>query len=611
MPGIYGIISQKPAQECHDLVTSMARCLMHEPFYVSGTHSVPDMGVYGGWAVPEDSFAAGQTFSNEQKDIALLFSGECFKDHAEGTDLGQERRTPARNSGDWLVHHYEQEGNRFFEQLNGLFSGLLIDKRERKAFLFNDRYGVERIYWHRTDDAFYFASEAKALLRILPELRAFDGEGVAQFLNYGCTLDWRTLFRGVELLPGASVWSFENGKCHKRKYFSPATWETQSGLSVKSFESEFQETFKRVLPRYFESAPRIGISLTGGLDSRMIMACLPQNVEQPVCYTFAGREGRLLDARLAARAAKACGLEHHILRIGPDFFSDFASHADRTVYVTDGCFGILGSHEIYLNKQAHELAPVRITGNYGSEVLRGMSTFKRIGLSSHLFDPAFGHSVDAQAQALIKKHPVTFAAFQEIPWNLFGSLAACRSQLSFRTPYLDNELVALAYRAPAAFRKSPLPALHLLERNDSVLAAIPTDMGLGGNWGLGSLWRRLAAKATFKLDYFSNEGLPHMLSPLDKVLNDLNSRKVLVGHHKYLRYRSWLRKELAHYLRDSLAVCGQSPFWNAEFVRGLAERHIAGRSNYIREINAVLTLSAVERTLLRATPEHCGQELSL
>ena len=119
----------------------------------------------------------------------------------------------------------------------------------------------------------------------------------------------------------------------------------------------------------------------------MIMACRPQTSETPVCYTFSGERGRTLDDRVAGRVAEACGLEHRLLRIGPDFFSDFASHADRTVYITDGCCGVSGAHEIYMNAQARELAPVRLTGNFGSEVFRGVSTFKPIGLSPKLFNP--------------------------------------------------------------------------------------------------------------------------------------------------------------------------------------------------------------------------------
>ena len=200
-------------------MSAMARCMMHEPFYVSGTYFTPELGIYAGWVAHKSSFAARQVFFNEPKDIAIVFSGECFLDSHVGTDLVQNGHQIDERKSGWLAHLYEEQGEKFFEKLNGLFSGLLIDHKLQKAFLFNDRYGVERLYWHETEDSVYFASEAKALLRVLPTLRAFDEEGVAQFVTYGCILEGRTLFRGIDLLPGGSLWSFKTAIA-KGKYFS-------------------------------------------------------------------------------------------------------------------------------------------------------------------------------------------------------------------------------------------------------------------------------------------------------------------------------------------------------------------------------------------------------
>ena len=88
----------------------------------------------------------------------VLMSGECVAD------------------ADWpcIAELYSDEGDSFVSRLNGLFSGLLIDRQRSRALLFNDRYGLERLYFHETSDALYFASEAKALLRVLPELREFE-----------------------------------------------------------------------------------------------------------------------------------------------------------------------------------------------------------------------------------------------------------------------------------------------------------------------------------------------------------------------------------------------------------------------------------------------------
>ena len=276
MPGIAGIISLKPAGECQRSVRCMLDSMEHERFYISGTHFEPDMGVYGGWVTMDGSFAASQVFFNEERNIALIFSGECFLDTEIEAQLKQKGHDVGKNKAEWLVHLYEEENDQFVARLNGFFAGLLVDRRSGRVILFNDRYGLDRLYVHESAEAVYFASEAKALLRVLPKLREFDPEGVAQFLTFGCTLEGRTLFRNVQLLPAASLWSFEGQNCRKGNYFSAESWEAQQPLSAESFISEFEQTFKRILPRYFESEQRIGISLTAGLDTRMIMACLPK-----------------------------------------------------------------------------------------------------------------------------------------------------------------------------------------------------------------------------------------------------------------------------------------------------------------------------------------------
>jgi asparagine synthase (glutamine-hydrolysing) len=609
MPGIAGIISRRPPAECERSVKTMTATMRHESFHATGGFSAPESGVYAGWVAHENSFAADQVFFNDPKDIALVFSGECFPEPETKIRLKRNGQGLAADRGGWLVPLYEEQGEKFFGGLNGLFSGLLIDQRRDKVFLFNDRFGMERIYWHETADAFYFATEAKALLRILPELRAFDGEGVAQYLGVGCPIGCRSLFRGVQMLPGGALWTFENGKCRREKYFSPDDWESQPALPAEDFESRFQETFKSILPGYFESASRIGLALTGGFDTRMIMACRPGTQAKPVCYTFAGAHGKTLDDKIAMRVAAASGLEHHLLRLQPDFFSDFAAHADRTVYVTDGAFGILGAHEIYFHREARKLSALRLTGNYGSEVFRGISTFKPLGLSPELLSPYFAGAVNAAVSQLAghRKHPGTFSIFKEIPWNLFGSVAAGRSQVTFRTPYLDNALVKLAYQLPVSIRKSSLPAGRLVRANSRILSEIPTDRGYAGNnSGPVFFCRRIFAEATFKVDYYHNEGLPHRLAPLDPVFKFAAAKLKLSGRHKYLHYGSWFRNGLAEYVSDALSSAKNhgGGFLDPHFLRKMGEQHLRGENNYAPEINAALTLEAIERLLFRELP--CG-----
>ena len=613
MPGIAGLISRQSQapDTCRRFVNQMLASMQHEKFYASGSYWAPELGVFAGWVALEDSFSRRQPLVSERCDVALLFSGECFADPDALVTLKKRGYPFEGNESAWLLALYDAKGVHFFEDLNGLFSGLLIDKRQRKAFLFNDRYGMERVYYYEGRDSFYFASEAKALLSILPELRAFDEVGLAQFLHYGCTFEGKTLFHDVQLLPGASLWSFAGGTCEKRRYFVPATWESQPPLTASAFQAEFQKTFAQILPRYFQSDSDIGISLTAGLDTRMIMTCRPETAHRVVSYTFAGREEDTLDARLAAQVASTLRIPHHVLRVGDDFFADFAALSDRTVYVTDGCFGICGTHEIYLNKLARDLSPIRITGNYGSEILRGHTTFKSLNLSADLFDRQLGRRLSEEpfssTEAGLSR--LSLAAFREIPGQLFGVCRAAQSQVTTRTPYLDNDLVALTFRAPEELRQSPAPALELIRSDHRGLDRIPTDQGLVPASKMSSFVRSSWYQTTFKFDYRFNDGMPHWLSFFDScVLNSRLSRfgcrRWLRGSHRFLHYRRWLRTDLAGYVRDRLTDprISQSPLWNRTFLERLAKDHTSGRKNYVREINAVLTLEAIERLLLRQDP---------
>jgi asparagine synthase (glutamine-hydrolysing) len=582
----------------------MLDSMMHEPFYESDSCFAPELGVCAGWIAHPGSYAARESNVGSGEPVNLLLAGECFRSGGTNDDPVAARPGETPRS---ILPLYDRLGDTCLPRLNGLFSGLIIDRRQKRVLLFNDRFGLERIYVHQTAEATYFASEAKALLRVLPDLRAFDEAAVAEFLAFGCVLESKTLFRGIRCLDGGSLWRFQNGECTKDRYFDPETWVSQPALTAEAFAAEFEETFSRVLPSYVGTGAGLGISLTGGLDTRMVMACLPALATRPICYTFSGLRGDTLDQRLARQVATACGLEHRVLRIQPDFLSNYASYVDRTVQVTDGCSGATVAHEIYFNAQARALAPVRLTGNFGSEVLRSMSTFKPIGLEPDMFHADFRPKVEASAANAVRgaEHPVIFAAFREIPWNLFGPLAAGRSQLSFRTPYLDNDLVALACRAPASSRQSPASAIELIEHRRPELSRIPTDRALMGTGGsVSRAARKLFSAVTFKLDYLHKEGLPDWLMPFESALGALD-RAGMLGLHKYLPYRLWFRHDLAKYVTDVLTdpQTARLPYWNAGMLSSIARDHVAGRHNYVREINAVVTLAAVDRLLVRGQPD--------
>ena len=296
MPGIVVAVSPRAADECLASVCTMTAALRHDHTQASSFVAAPELGVYAGWV--QGSESVRKQDASSAGDVTVLIAGEVLGAHGDEVSAA---RTRSQAAGD-LASMYRRQGIDFVANINGLFSGLLIDRAAGRVFLFNDRFGMERLYYVEREQSIYFASEAKALLRMFPEHRAFDDVGVAQTLNYGCTLGARTLFDGISVLEGASVWCFESGgKRTRRRYFDPSAWESQSVLASDEFAALLADRFPVLLAPYLRGD--VGLSLTGGFDTRMIAACLHRFTARPICYTFSGLSGETLDEQLAARVA--------------------------------------------------------------------------------------------------------------------------------------------------------------------------------------------------------------------------------------------------------------------------------------------------------------------
>src|SRR6202008_3704448 len=122
-------------------------------------------------------------------------------------------------------------------------------------------YGLQRFYYHESREAFHFAAEAKAILAVRPELRVVDSRSLGEFVSCGCVLENRTLFKGIQVLPPASAWTFSNHSlAQKKTYFKSEEWENQSTLNSEDYYQQLRSTFSLILPRYFNGRERIGMS---------------------------------------------------------------------------------------------------------------------------------------------------------------------------------------------------------------------------------------------------------------------------------------------------------------------------------------------------------------
>lgn len=608
MPGIVGIISKASEDESKNNLRLMLKSMLYEPFYNSGVYSNEQMGLYVGWVCHQGSFSDCMPVWNEKKDVLLIYFGENYADLELFDKLKANHHRFDRTNASYLIHLYEDYGVNFLNQLNGHFSGVLFDLRSNEVLIFNDRFGIQRLFYYRNKGGFYFSSEAKAILEVCPKTREIDMQGLGELLCCNCVLENRSLYKNINLLPGASVWRFHpGGNIVKQKYFSAESLEKQSWLEDEFFYEKLRFTFTRILPRYFRTKQKIGISLTGGLDTRIVMANIEMPTEKYPCYTFGSKYRDSFDVKVARKVALKSEQNHQVLQLGKTFLSNFSLYADKTIRISDGYCGVSSAYEVYLNGLAREIAPIRMTGNYGGEILRGIEgVLKFVSGNKQLYNPDIHpYFIDA-AKTLAdlyksSDNALTFNLFYEIPWYRNHGFVIEQSQLTPRTPYLDNDLVALVYRAPPNVRNNMKISLRLIADGNEELLSILSDRGFCGNIRFPlSKAIEVYYEFLFKAEYAYNYGMPQWLAAIDYKLRRYELEKYFLGRHKFSHFRIWYRDELSHYIENILLdeKSLNRSYLNRNKVKKIVKSHITGHRNYTTDISKLLNLELIHRLLI-------------
>lgn len=584
MPGIFGVIdpaavnSPRGQQDLLALVERMSAAMRYERCVSEPLVSLPSVGACVG-----RSARIGDPPADPVDETFPLVTA------------GDDGAGPAA-----VIDAYRRYGVDGCAEVPGVAAGFLADVDRGKCLLFNDRYGRERLFVHVEGTRVAFSSEAKAILAIAPGTRTFDPVGLAEWLACGCTIGSRSLFRNIEVLESGTVLTFEGSTHHRHRYFTPARLEQLQPASGHEFLDAFSTGLRSAVNTATRQTPSVGVSLTGGLDSRMIMASLDAAPGSVPCYTFGSMYRTTGDVAIGREVAACCGQPHRVLELGADFVRAVPQHLDDAVYISDGYLGLSGAAELYVNRQAREIAPARMTGNWGGELMRGVRAFKYIMPKGEFLSPGLTTTIRESAAAFSTTswHPLSAALFQQIPCQGYGRYAIERSQMVMRSPFLADDVVTWLYRAPATVRACAAPAI--IGRSPRLLA-IPTDVG-----ALGSgrrVVRRRIRNALIKAEYLTSHGAPDWLAALASRLPRSVIETRFLGVDKFQHFRYWMRRDLSGFLRETLlgdADNGVGELFDVGAVRRMVDAQIEGRANYTNELDKLLAIAAMRKRLFRA-----------
>jgi asparagine synthase (glutamine-hydrolysing) len=335
----------------------------------------------------------------------------------------------------------------------------------------------------------------------------------------------------------------------------------------------------------------------------MIMAWAHASPNSLPYYAFSGIYRECQDVKLARRVAQICEQRHHVIVVDETFLKDFPCLAERTVYLTDGAMDVSGAAELFVNRAARQIAPIRLTGNYGQEILRREVAFGPTPIDDTILDEDFAELVARATKTYheeISGDRLSFIAFKQVPWHHYSRLALELSQLLLRSPFLDNDFVSLCYRVPEELSHDVGIQLRLIAERNQALARVGTDRAVyGAPTPIFGAAEHMYQEFTFKAEYAYDYGMPQWMAKVDNLIRPFHLERLFLGRHKFYHFRVWYRDQLASYIKDVLLDPRtlKRPYLRGKHIEAMVRRHIKGTWNYTSEIHRILTSELIQRQL--------------
>ena len=323
-----------------------------------------------------DLSAGAQPIGNENGTVHAVLNGEIYNFRelrARLQDRGHRFQT--QSDTEVIVHAYEQEGEEFVSDLDGMFALALWDRPQRKLLLARDRMGEKPLYYYDGPGVFVFGSELRALLEHPDVPRELDLESLSRYLVVEAVPAPHSILAGIAKVPPAHTLVVSPGaKPQLARYWTLPFAPDRSIGEVEWIERLRHQLDASVRSRLGSDVP-IGVFVSGGIDSGAVAALAARQTDAPPLQTFAvGFKAPSYDERRFARLVSArFGTEHHEIVFTA---ADALSLMERVGSLLDEPLVDASFLPKYvLARAARGSVKVALSGDGGDELFCGYPTF--------------------------------------------------------------------------------------------------------------------------------------------------------------------------------------------------------------------------------------------
>ncbi|MDR3401012.1 MAG: asparagine synthase (glutamine-hydrolyzing) [Chthoniobacter sp.] len=323
MCGICGqvsLASDEPVDQ--EMIRRMSRTLFHRGPDDEGYFFDRSLG-FGFRRLSIIDLAGGhQPMADAEESVWLVFNGEIYNYRELRVELeGHGHKFRTSSDTEVIIHGYKQWGNGVFNHLNGMFGVALWDVKKKKLLVARDAMGIKLIYYRVTDGKLSFGSEIRPVLAAGGGRPPVDAEALNLFLRFRYTPSPLTIFSGVRKLAAGTMLVVENGQLREERWYQFTPEPFTEKISDRDATEQLFELYRGAVKRHLLADVPVGILLSGGLDSGLLLALMNEHGRDWPAYTVGYGKSYVDDELVdAAETASLLFAQHHQVMLDQEAF---------------------------------------------------------------------------------------------------------------------------------------------------------------------------------------------------------------------------------------------------------------------------------------------------
>jgi len=319
MCGICGQFNYKDGQPVDpNTVRRMMATIVHRGPDDEGLYVEGPLGLgFRRLAILDLSPAGHQPMSDPEQTVWIVFNGEIYNFKEIRRELESKGHTfRSHCDTEVIVLGYKEWGVSILQRLNGMFGLAIWDVKLRRLVVARDAMGIKPVYYSLQNGTLWFGSELRPILAALPERPGVDPTAVNHLLRYRYTPAPYTIHQGIRKLAAGEMLTIENGQTKVSRWYTYQPKPFSPQPSDDDAAEELLELYQKAVRRHLISDVPVGLLLSGGLDSGLLLGLMNKEGAHWPTFTV-GYGNSFADDELddAAETARLFGAKHHSVRI--------------------------------------------------------------------------------------------------------------------------------------------------------------------------------------------------------------------------------------------------------------------------------------------------------